>query len=136
MPGPGGTRQRIKKNFTECQIGGTQQREDLTSRPTHTAHTHARALGSAAAAAPARASAAPRAAPPEEEEKERRRRRGGEEEEGGRRRKRRRRKKKEGGRRRRRRHPGRRSHVPGASPAVDLSTGALATSPLPPYNAH
>ena len=79
----GGTRQRIKKNFAECQIGGTRQRGDLTSRPsrpthrTH-AHTHARASATTSHAS----TAPPWPTPPEEEEKERRR--GGEEEEGGR----------------------------------------------------
>ena len=34
---------KLKKTFAECQIGGTRQRGDLTSRPsrpTHIAHTH------------------------------------------------------------------------------------------------
>jgi len=41
-----------------------------------------------------------------------------------------------GRRKRRRRRPGRRCHVPGASPAVALSTGTLAPSPTPPYDTH
>jgi len=94
--------------------------------PAHTHRTHAHTRRQLTAPAPP----PPPPASSEEEEKERRRRRGG------RRRKRRRRKKEEGGRRRRRRRLDHHCHVPGASPAVALSTGALTPSPSPPYDAH